>query len=324
MFRKSAFAVAALAIAATVCVHAQEYPSRPVTVVMPYAAGGPGDTLARIVAQSMTKTLKQTVLVENAGGAGGTIGSAKVAAASPDGYTLLMNHVNHATSPALYPKLRYDPVKDFEPIGQVADLPSAFVARKDFPANNFAEFIAYLKANKEKVNHGHSGTGSAGHLCTLLFYSAIDSRVTMVPYKGSGPLMNDMLGGQVDVTCDQIVNVVSHAKAGKIKAYAIASKERSPALPNLPTTAEAGLPGFELNIWYGLFAPKGTPKPVIDKLALALQEALKDPAVRQRFADLGASPAAAERSQPEGMRTLLKSEIDRWTPVIKKAGVYGE
>ena len=222
----------------------------------------PGDTLARLVAQSMTTTLKQQVIVENAAGAGGTIGSTKVATAKPDGYTLLMIHISHATNPALYPKLRYDPIKDFEPIGLVADLPMVFVAKKDYAPNTFKDLIAHIKTNKDKVLYAHAGVGSASHLCGLLLFSTLDTNVTNVPYKGSGPAMNDIMGGQVDMICDQTVNVVGPLKAGKIKGYAVASKTKSPALPKLPTAGEAGLPGFELNIWYGLFAPKGTPKPV--------------------------------------------------------------
>ena len=321
-FASAAVAAALYVIAAPV--HAQDFPTKPVTLVMPYAAGGPGDTLARLVAQSMTTTLKQQVIVENAAGAGGTIGSTKVSTAKPDGYTLLMIHISHATNPALYPKLRYDPVKDFEPIGLVADLPMVFVAKKDYAPNTFKDLITHIKTNKDKVLYAHAGVGSASHLCGLLLFSTLDTNVTNVPYKGSGPAMNDIMGGQVDMICDQTVNVVGPLKAGKIKGYAVASKAKSPALPNLPTAGEAGLPGFELNIWYGLFAPKGTPKPVIDRLEAALQTALKDPNIKTRMADLGAEPASADRATPAALRTLLKSEIDKWSPIIKKAGVYGE
>jgi tripartite-type tricarboxylate transporter receptor subunit TctC len=303
---------------------AQDYPTKPVTLVMPYAAGGPGDTLARLVAQSMTATLKQQVIVENASGAGGTIGSTKVATAKPDGYTLLMIHISHATNPALYPKLRYDPIKDFEPIGLVADLPMVIVAKKDLAPNNLKELTAYIKTNKDKVMYAHAGVGSASHLCGLLLFSTLDTTVTNVPYKGSGPAMNDIMGGQVELICDQTVNVVGPLKSNKIKGYAVASKTKSPALPSLPTANEAGLPGFELNIWYGLFAPKGTPKPILDKLEAALQTAVKDANVKTRMADLGAEPASPDRATPAAMRTLLKSEIDKWGPIIKKAGVYGE
>ena len=328
MFQKALCAsVASVALAALVLATsatAQDFPTKYVTVVMPFSAGGPGDTLARIIAGNLTKTLKQQVLIENAAGAGGTIGTAKVAKANPDGYTLLMIHVSHATNPALYRNLRYDAINDFEPIGLVADLPMVFVAKKDFPPGNFKDFVAYVKANKDKINYGHAGIGSASHLCGLLFFSAIEADVTTVPYKGAGPAMNDLMGGQFDIMCDQIVNVISPVKGGKIKAYAVTSKTKAAAMPNLPTVAESGLPGFEVSIWYGLFAPKGTPKPVIDKLVAALQEALKDPSVKAKLADLGAEPVSQDRATPAGLRALLKSEIDKWGPIIKKAGVYAD
>ena len=304
--------------------YAQEFPTKTVSLIMPYSAGGPGDTLARLVAQSMTKTLKKQVIVENYPGAGGTIGSARVANASPDGHTLLMIHVSHATNPALYPKLAYDSIKDFEPVGLVADLPMVFVSKKGLPVKNFKELIDYIKANKDKVNYGHAGTGSASHLCGLLFNSAIKTKVTMVPYKGAAPAISDMMGGQVDFMCDQTVNVVPYIKSGRINGYAVASKTKSPALPDLPTANDAGLPSFELNIWYGVFAPKGTPKPVVEKLSASLQEAIKDPTVTAKLADLGATPVSAERARPDALRVQLKSEIDKWGPIIKEAGVYGE
>lgn len=304
-------------------VPAQDYPTRPVTVVMPYAAGGPGDTLARILAQSMTPLLGQQVVVENIGGAGGSIGSAKVAASAPDGYNLLMIHISHATNPALYPRLKYDPVKDYEPIGLIVDLPAAFVAKKDFPAKSFAELIQYVKANGEKVNYSHAGVGSSSHMCGLLFSDALKTKVTNVAYRGAGPAMNDMIGGQVDVTCDQIVNVVSNVEAGTIKGFATTGGERAAALPNLPTASEAGLPGFTYTVWYGLFAPKGTPKPVLDKLVSALNGALKDGGLRERLAQLGALPVPPERATPAALAAHLRSEIEKWTPIIKASGVSG-
>ena len=221
MFAKIMRAAALLSVASATGAWAQDYPTRPVTMVMPFAAGGPGDTIARLIAQGMTPVLKQQVIVENIAGAGGSIGSAKVASASPDGYNLLLIHISHATNPALYPKLKYDPMKDFEPIGLVVDLPSAFVAKKDFPAKDLAELIAHVKANKDKVNYSHAGIGSASHLCGLLFASAIDTKLTQVAYRGTGPAMNDLMGGQVDFMCDQIVNVVSNVEAGTIKGYAV-------------------------------------------------------------------------------------------------------
>lgn len=324
MVKKLVFAASFAVLLATTSTYAQEFPSKTISIVMPYSAGGPGDTLARLVAQSMGKTLKKQVIVENYPGAGGTIGSARVANAPPDGHQLLMIHVSHATNPALYPKLAYDSIKDFEPVGLFADLPMVFVSKKDMPVKSFKELIDYVKANKDKVNYAHAGTGSASHLCGLLFASAIRTKVTMVPYKGAAPAITDMLGGQVDFMCDQTVNVVPYLKSDRIKGYAVASKARSPALPELPTANEAGLPGFELNIWYGVFAPKGTPKPVLEKLSASLQEAVKDPTVKTKLAELGAVPVSADRARPEALRVQLKSEIDKWGSVIKEAGVYGE
>jgi tripartite-type tricarboxylate transporter receptor subunit TctC len=305
-------------------VTAQDYPSKPVSLIMPYSAGGPGDTLTRIVGQGLTKVFGKQFLVENAAGAGGTIGSTKVANAKPDGHTLLMIHISHATNPALYPKLPYDPVNSFEPVGIVADLPMAFVARKDFPASNFQELLAYVKANKDDVKYGHAGIGSASHLCGLLFFSAIETAVTTVPYKGTGPAMNDLLGGQIDFMCDQTLNVVSPIRAGRIKPYAVTSKTKVDVLPDLPTVDASGVPGFEVSIWYALYAPTRTPKPVIEKLTAGLQQALNDPEVKVKLADLGAVPASAEKAQPEALRALLTAEIEKWTPIIQKAGVYAE
>lgn len=301
---------------------AQDYPTRPITVNMPYTAGGPGDTLARLFAQTMSPILGQQVVVENTAGAGGSVGSAKVASSPPDGYNLLMIHISHATNPALYPRLKYDPIKDYEPIGLMVDLPSAFVAKKDLPAKSFAEMVAWVKANGEKVNYSHAGIGSASHLCGLLFADAIKTKFTNVAYRGTGPAMNDMMGGQVDVMCDQIVNVVSHVQGGAIRGYATTGTEKAGALPDLPTANEA-LPNFTYKVWYGLFAPKGTPKPVLDKIGRALNEALKDKTLRERLAQLGADPVTPERATPEGLAAHLKSEIDKWTPIIKAAGVQG-
>ena len=316
-------ATAALLTGVATAALAQDYPTRPVTMVMPFAAGGPGDTIARLIAQGMTPALKQQVIIENIAGAGGSIGSAKIASSPPDGYNLLLIHISHATNPALYPKLKYDPVKDFEPIGLVVDLPSAFVAKKDFPPKDLAEMIAHVKANKEKVNYAHAGIGSASHLCGLLFASAINTKLTQVAYRGTGPAMNDLMGGQVDFMCDQIVNVVSNVESGTIKGYAVTSKQKANALPKLPTAADAGLPGFTYTVWYGLFAPKGTPKPIVDKLVGALNEALKDQTVKDRLAVLGAEPVTPERAQPAALAAHLKAELDKWGPVIKAAGVQG-
>jgi tripartite-type tricarboxylate transporter receptor subunit TctC len=303
---------------------AQEYPTKVITMVVPFTAGGPTDTVARLLGVPMTKALKQQIIVENVGGAGGTIAANRVAKVAPDGYTILIHHIGMATAPALYRKLPYNPMTDFEPIGLINEVPMTLVAKKDFPAKDLKELIAYVKANKEKVNYANAGLGAASHLCGMLFMTAIQTEVTTVPYSGTGPAMNDLLGGQVDFMCDQTTNTTSQIKAEKIQVYGVTTKNRVPSLPNVPTMDEAGLEGFEVAIWHALYAPKGTPKPVIDKLTQALQEALQDATVKQRFADLGTEPVAADRATPEALRKHLKAEIDKWGSIIKQAGVYAD
>ena len=317
-------AAACLALFGSALAHAQTYPTKTITMIVPFAAGGPTDTVARLVAQSMGTKLKQQIIIENVGGAGGTIGAARVAKAAPDGYTLFLHHIGQSTAPALYRKLSYNAQTDFEPIGLVTDVPMTIVARKDFPAKDFREFLSYIKANKDKVTYANAGVGSASHLCGMLFMTAIGTDFTTVPYKGTGPAMNDLLGGQVDFMCDQTTNTTSQIKSGKIKAYGVTTKTRLPSMPDLPTLNESGLPGFEVAVWHGMYAPKGTPKPVIDTLASALQSALKDPNVKQRFADLGTEPVAEKRATPEALRAHVKSEIERWSPIISKAGIYAD
>jgi tripartite-type tricarboxylate transporter receptor subunit TctC len=293
-------------------------------MIVPFSAGGPTDTVARLIAQSMGKELKQQIIVENVAGAGGTLGAGRVARSAPDGYTVFLHHIGQSTAPALYKKLSYNAIDDFEPIGLVTDVPMTLVARKDFPAKDLKELIAYVKANKDKVTYANAGLGAASHLCGMLFMSAIETDLTTVPYKGTGPAMNDLLGGQVDFMCDQTTNTTSQIKAGKIRAYGVTTKTRVPSLKELPTLHEAGLANFEVAVWHGLYAPKGTPKPIIDKLAKALQVALKDPAVVQRFNELGTEPVAENLATPQALRTHLKAEIDKWGPIIKKAGVYAD
>jgi tripartite-type tricarboxylate transporter receptor subunit TctC len=305
-------------------VGAQEYPTKVITMVVPFAAGGPTDTVARLIAQPMSKTLKQQVIVENVLGAGGTIAANRVAKAAPDGYTLLIHHIGMSTAPALYRKLPFNPMTDLEPVGLINEVPMTLVAKKDFPAKDLKELIAYVKANKDKVNYANAGLGAASHLCGMLFMSAIQTDVTTVPYNGTGPAMNDLLGGQVDFMCDQTTNTTSQIKAGKIKVYGVTTKKRVASLPNVPTMDEAGLKGFEVSVWHGLYAPKGTPRPVIDKLTKALQAALKDDNVKQRFAELGTEPVVENRATPAALRAHLKAEIDKWGPIIKKAGVYAD
>ncbi len=304
--------------------HGQEYPTKPITLIVPFSAGGPTDTVARLIGQSMTNTLKQQVIIENVQGAGGTVGAGRVARSAPDGYTIFLHHIGHSTAPALYRKLPYDSIKDFAPIGLVTDVPMTIVAKKDFPPKDFKELISYVKANKDKVTYANAGLGAVSHLCGTLFMNAIQADLTTVPYKGTGPAMNDLLGGQVDFMCDQTTNTTSQIKGGKIKVYCVTVPKRVPSLPDVPTCSEAGLPNFEVAAWHGLYAPKGTPKPVIDKLVNALQIALKDPAVIQRFADLGTEPVAQSKATPEALGAQLKTEIGRWGPVIKAAGQYAD
>src|SRR5215831_4184327 len=304
--------------------HAQGYPTKPVYLYIPFAAGGPTDTLGRNLAQVMSKSLKQSVIVENVVGAGGTIAVAREAKAAPDGYTVLLHHIGMSTAPSLYRTLTFDPLKDFEYIGQVADVPMTLIARGDFPAKNLKEFLAYVRTNRDKITYAHAGLGAASHLCGLLFMSAIDVNFTTVPYKGTGPAMNDLLGGQVDTMCDQTTNTTAQIQAGKVKVYGVTSKTRVPSLPDIPTLAEQGLKNFEVVVWHGLYVPKGTPKPVVDKLVAALQDSVKDADFKSNMAKLGAEPVSADRARPESLHTLLAAEIAKWAPIIKKAGQYAD
>ena len=303
---------------------AQDYPTKVITMIVPYAAGGPTDTVARLIAVPMSKTLTQQVIIENVLGAGGTIAANRVAKSSPDGYSILIHHIGMSTAPALYRKLTYNAIDSFEPIGLVTDVPMTIVARKDFPAKDFKELLAYVKANKEKVTYANAGVGSASHLCGMLFMTAIGTDLTTVPYKGTGPAMNDLLGGQVDFMCDQTTSTTAQIKAGKVKVYGVSTLKRVSSLPDVPTLDEQGLKGFNIAIWHGFYAPKGTPKPVIDKLSAALQEGLKDPIVKQRFNDLGTDPVDPKRGTPAALQSHLKAEIDKWAPIIKAAGVYAD
>jgi tripartite-type tricarboxylate transporter receptor subunit TctC len=304
--------------------NAEQYPSKVVTIIVPFSAGGPTDTSARLLAKTMGSALKTQMIVENVAGAGGTIAAARVANSPPDGYTVFFHHIGFSTAPSLYRKLPYDTIRDFEPIGLIGDVAMTLVARKDFPAKDLKELVTYVKANKEKVNLANAGLGAASHLCGMLFMSAIQTDFTTIPYKGTGPAMNDLLGGQVDFMCDQTSNTISQIKAGKVKVYGVTTKSRVSALPNVPTLQEGGLTGFEVSVWQGLYVPKGTPKPVIDALVKALQTALADPELKKRFVELGTDPASKESATPAALRKHLKSEIDKWGPIIKKAGVYAD
>jgi tripartite-type tricarboxylate transporter receptor subunit TctC len=303
---------------------AQTYPDRTITMVIPFAAGGPTDTVARLVGEAMSKDLGQQVIVENVGGAGGTLGAARVAKAEPDGYTLLMHHIGMATSATLYRKLPFNALEDFEYIGLVTDVPMVLVARKDFEPTDLKQLIDYVKANKDKVTYANAGIGAASHLCGMLFMSSIETPLTTVPYKGTGPAMTDLIGGQVDLMCDQSTNTTNQIKAGEIKAYVTTTTERLTNLPDIPTAAEAGLPGLEVTIWHGIYAPKGTPKDVIDRLSQSLKTALKDETVVKRLAELGTAPVPEDQATPEALKQKLSSEIERWRPIITAAGQFAD
>jgi tripartite-type tricarboxylate transporter receptor subunit TctC len=305
--------------------HASDaYPSRPIAMVVPFAAGGPTDVVARSVAAAMSKSLGQSVVVENRLGAGGTVSAAYVAKAAPDGYTILIHHNGMATAPALYSKLPYKPLTDFSFVGQVADVPMTLLGRHDLPANNLAELVSYIQKNQAKVNLANAGLGAVSQLCGMLFQKAIGVDLQTIPYQGTAPAMTALLGGQVDILCDQTTQTLPHIKAEKVKLYGVTTAERIAALPNTPTLREGGLKGFEVKVWHGIYAPKGTPPAVIDKLNGALRVALKDPAVVARMKDLGAVIVPEDKQTPEGLRTWLSSEIDKWSPIIKAAGVKAD
>jgi tripartite-type tricarboxylate transporter receptor subunit TctC len=299
-----------------------DYPDRPIALVVPFSAGGPTDILARILAASMSRTLGQSVVVESRPGAGGTRGAEYVASARPDGYTFLIHHNGMATAPALYRQLRYDPLSSFEYVGLVVDVPMTVVARKDLPPKDAAELFAYLKTNQWKVNLAHVGPGSVSHLCSMMIRKALDVELTAVAYQGTGPALVALEGGHVDLLCDQTTQTLPHIKAGKIKLYATTTRSRIPALPDTPTLREAGLKDFEVVVWHGIYAPKGTPKAALDKFNAALRAALKDPAVAPRMAELGGQIVPESGQTPAGLRDWLKAEIEKWTPVIRASGSY--
>jgi tripartite-type tricarboxylate transporter receptor subunit TctC len=301
-----------------------QYPNRTINMVVPFAAGGPTDVVARTLAASMTKTLGQTVIVENKLGAGGTIAANYVAKANPDGYTIFIHHNGMATATALYRKLPYNPLTDFEYIGQVADVPMTMLGKKDLPPDNLRDFVTYVKANKAKINLANAGLGAVSHLCGMLLQQALGVELTTVPFQGTGPAMTALLGGQVDVLCDQTTQTIPHIKAQKVKFYGVTTKQRIQALPDAPTLDEQGLKDFEVVVWHGVYAPKGTPKEALDKLNAALRAALKDPGVANRFAELGAQVVPDAKQTPAGLRDWLKAEIDKWGPVIRKAGTFAD
>ena len=304
--------------------YAQEYPSRNVSLIIPFAAGGPTDTLGRNLAMVMSTALKHQVVVENVPGAGGTISYGRVAKSKPDGYNVLLAHIGMSTAPALYRKPAVNPLTDFEYIGQVADVPMTLIAKTALPPDSLKDLIAYVKANKATVNLGNAGLGAASHLCGLLFMSAIETDLTTVPYNGTAPAMAALMGGQIDLMCDQTTNTTAQIKSGRVKVYGVTSKTRVPSLQFVPTLAEQGIKNFEVVVWHGLYVAKGTPKPILDKLVAALQSSVKDPGFKSRLADLGAEPVSVAKATPEGLQKHLQAEIIKWGPIIKKAGVYAD
>jgi tripartite-type tricarboxylate transporter receptor subunit TctC len=322
--KRIALSLIAVALAGTA---AAEYPEKPITLVVPFAAGGPTDKVARDLAEALRKPLGgQAIVIENVGGAGGTLGATKVAKAAPDGYTLLLHHIGMATSPALYRNLPYKTLDDFEYLGLVNEVPMTVIGRTSLPANNYAELVKWLEANKGKINLANAGLGAASHLCGLLLQQSLKIDMTTVPYKGTAPAMTDLLGGQVDLMCDQTTNTSGQIESGKVKAFAVTSTKRltTPSLAKLPTLDESGLKGFNVSIWHGMYAPKGTPKAVIDKVNAALKQALKDPDFDKREEALGAVVVTDARVNPAEHKKFVESEINKWGPVIKAAGQYAD
>ncbi|NYT58840.1 tripartite tricarboxylate transporter substrate binding protein BugD [Alcaligenaceae bacterium] len=302
---------------------AADFPDHAINMVVPFSAGGPTDNVARSLGEAMRSTLGETVVVENKAGAGGTIGTSQVARAKPDGYSILLMHIGFSTAPSLYKDPGYNPNTSFEPIGLVVDVPMTIIARSDFPANNIEELVAYLKANKDKVALANAGIGAASHLCGTMFTNAIGVDLLTIPYKGTGPAMNDLLGKQVDVMCDQTTNTTQHIKAGTVKAYAVTSKQRVPTLPDLPTMQEAGYDGFEVGIWHGMWAPKGTPKDVTDKLTAALQAGMANEDFQKRMAGLGATVLTND-ANGEALTKKVNQQVPQWAELFKKSGIEAQ
>ncbi|MDH0863158.1 tripartite tricarboxylate transporter substrate-binding protein [Mitsuaria sp. GD03876] len=324
MVKKVLGAALAAASMTTATAALAAYPDKPVTMVIPYATGGSTDVIGRLIAEAMTRDLGQQVIVENAGGAGGTIGTGKVARAAADGYTILLHNMGIATAPALYPKLTFDANKDLAPIGLAGDVPMILVRNKDFAPATVADMIRHMKAKPGEVRFAHAGVGATSHLCAMLFTQTTKTTVTMVPYRGTGPALQDVIAGNVDLICDQPVATGPHVASGALKAYAMATKARVPQLPDVPTFAESGLPGFELAVWHGVYAPKGTPAAVLTRLNTALRHALADPNVVKRYQEMGVVAPQADRLKPQVLGAQTSAEIKKWDPVIKAAGAKAE
>ncbi len=320
-FAISGFAGMAAAAMIAGAAMAQDYPTGPITMVVPFSAGGPTDTVARIIGEQMGASLGREIIVKNVAGAGGTLGATEVANAAPDGYNVLLHHIGMSTAPALYATLPYDPVTSFAPVGLVTNVPMTIIARKDFEPDTLAELIDYTRANADTVLLANAGLGAASHLCGLLFMNSLGVELTEVPYQGTGPAMTDILGSQVDLMCDQTTNTTGQINGGEVKAYAVTTPERLAALPDLPTTIEGGLPDMQVGVWHGIYAPAGTPEDVVAKLTAALQQALANPDVAARFAELGTAPVTAEEATPAAHAAYLADQLALWKPIIEAAGV---
>ena len=319
--------ISASLMAATVLagpVLAQDYPARQITMIVPFSAGGPTDTVARLVAERMSADLGQQIVIENMGGAGGTLGAGRVASAEADGYIVLLHHIGMATAETLYRNLAYETLEAFDYVGLVTEVPMVVVARQDFEPADFPAFLEFVKGNAADLTLANAGIGSASHLCGMLLMQALEAPMITVPYQGTGPAMTDLLGGQVDVMCDQTTNTTQQIQGGTVKAYAVTTPERLELFPDLPTGAESGLDGFEVSIWHGIYTPKGTPAEVNERLSTALQSALADPGVAEAMAGLGTAPSSAEDATPAALQAKLEAEIARWQPVIEAAGVYAD
>jgi tripartite-type tricarboxylate transporter receptor subunit TctC len=321
MFRRAMLAATLAAVALPAA--AQTWPQRPVSVIVPFAAGGPTDAVARLISEAMGKELGQSLIVENVGGAGGTLGASRVASARPDGYTLLLHHIGMATIPTLYRRLPYDP-NAFEPIGLITAAPMTMVVRKDHPARTFQELVAWIREKKEDANLGNAGLGAASQLCGTLLQYLLQTPMTTVPFRGTGPAMTELLAGRIDLMCDQTTNTVEHIKAGGIRVLAVTTPERLAVLPDVPTTAELGMPQLQVAIWHGLYAPRNTPAAIIERASAALRVALRDEKVISRFAELGLTPEPAERAMPAAHRAFWQAEVAKWRPVLQSAGQYAD
>lgn len=303
---------------------AQAYPERQITMVVPFAAGGPTDTVGRLIAERMSADLGQQIIVENVGGAGGTLGAGNVASAEADGYTILLHHIGMATSATLYRSLPYNPLEAFEYVGLVTEVPMTIVARADLEPADFPSLVTYVKENADTITMANAGIGAASHLCGMLFMQALEAPIVTVPYKGTGPAMTELIGGQIDIMCDQTTNTTEQIKGGTIKGYAVTTPARLDIFPDMPTVAEGGFPGLEVSVWHGVYAPKGTPADVVARLSTSLQTALADPGTAAKLAELGTTPSPATDATPEALKAKLEGEIARWKPIIEAAGVYAD